>query len=30
MRYFMVDQLIPCGLSKGTGNRIRLDLDIGF
>lgn len=30
MRYFMVDQLIPYGLSKETGNRIRLDLDIGF
>jgi len=29
-RYFMVDQLIPYGSSKETGNRIRLDLDIGF
>ena len=30
VRYFMVDQLIPLGASKETGNRIRLDLDIGF
>tara|TARA_R110000787_G_scaffold17143_2_gene54099 strand:- start:4313 stop:5455 length:1143 start_codon:yes stop_codon:yes gene_type:complete len=30
MRYFMVDQLIAFGTSKETGNRIRLDLDIGF
>ena len=30
MRYFMVDQLISYGLSKETGNRIRLDLYIGF
>ena len=29
-RYFMVEQLIPFGVSKETGNRIRLDLDIGF
>jgi len=30
MRYFMVDQLIPYGVAKETGNRIRLDLNIGF
>lgn len=30
VRYFMVDQLIPFGVSKENGNRIRLDLDIGF
>lgn len=30
MRFFMVDQLVPLGVSKETGNRIRLDLDIGF
>lgn len=30
MRFFMVDQLIPLGVSKESGNRIRLDLDIGF
>lgn len=29
-RYFMVGQLIPYGVAKETGNRIRLDLDIGF
>ncbi len=30
VRFFMVDQLIPLGVSKENGNRIRLDLDIGF
>ncbi len=30
MRYFIVDQLIPFGISNETGNRIRFDLDIGF
>jgi len=30
VRCFMVEQLIPFGISKETGNRIRLDLDIGF
>jgi putative porin len=30
MRYFIVDQIIPYGIAKETGNRIRLDLDIGF
>ena len=29
-RFFVVEQLIPFGASKETGNRIRLDLDIGF
>lgn len=29
-RFFMVDQLMPFGSFKETGNRIRLDLDIGF
>ena len=30
VRYFIVEQLIPYGVSKETGQRIRLDLDIGF
>lgn len=30
IRYFIVEQLIPYGAYKETGNRIRLDLDIGF
>ncbi len=30
MRYFIVDQLIPFGIAKETGNRIRLDINIGF
>jgi len=30
MRYFIVNQLIPYGIANETGNRIRLDLDIGF
>jgi hypothetical protein len=30
MRYFVVDQLVPYGISKENGNRIRLDLDIRF
>jgi len=29
-RYFMVEQLLPFGISKETGNRVRLDLDVGF
>jgi len=30
VRYFIVDQIIPYGLSGETGNRIRFDLDVGF
>jgi hypothetical protein len=30
LRYFMVDQIIPHGDFSETGNRIRLDLNIGF
>ena len=30
VRYFLVDQIIPLGTTTETGNRIRLDLDIGF
>ena len=30
LRYFIVEQLIPTGIAKETGNRIRLDLDINF
>jgi hypothetical protein len=30
MRYFVVDQLVPYGITKENGNRIRLDLDIRF
>ncbi len=30
LRYFIVDQIIPYGIAIETGNRIRLDLDIGF
>jgi hypothetical protein len=30
MRYFIVHQLVPFGISKETGNRVRLDVDIGF
>jgi len=30
IRFFIVEQLIPYGSIKETGNRIRLDLDIGF
>lgn len=30
MRYFMVNQIIPYGVALEDGNRIRLDLDIGF
>ena len=30
MKYYVVEQLIPYGTSKETGNRIRLDLDIKF
>lgn len=30
MKYYVVDQLIPLGISKETGNRIRLDLDVKF
>jgi len=30
MRYFIVNQLIPYGESLENGDRIRLDLDIGF
>ncbi len=29
-RYFIVEQLIPFGIITETGNRVRLDLDIGF
>lgn len=30
LKYYNVDQLIPYGVSKETGNRIRLDLDVKF
>ena len=30
MKYYFVEQLIPYGTSKETGNRIRLDLDFKF
>lgn len=30
LRYFMVDQIIPYGSFTETGNRFRLDLNIGF
>lgn len=30
MRYFMVNQIVPYGVALENGNRIRLDLDIGF
>jgi hypothetical protein len=30
LRYFMVDQIVPFGDFNETGNRIRLDLNIGF
>ena len=30
MKYYIVEQLIPYGISKETGNRIRLDLDVKF
>jgi len=30
MRAFMVEQLIPVGIAKENGNRIRLDLDVKF
>lgn len=30
VRYFIVDQIIPYGEFSETGNRIRLDLDVGF
>ena len=30
LRYFVVDQIIPYGIANETGNRVRLDLDIGF
>jgi hypothetical protein len=30
LRYFVVKQLIDFGSTKETGNRIRLDLDVGF
>jgi len=30
MRYFIVEQLVPFGISKETGSRVRLDVDIGF
>jgi hypothetical protein len=28
MKYYLVEQLIPYGMTKETGNRIRLDLDV--
>ena len=30
LRYFVVDQIISYGVANETGNRVRLDLDIGF
>lgn len=30
MRAFMVEQLIPLGIAKENGNRVRLDLDVKF
>lgn len=30
LRYFMVEQLIPYGIAKENGNRIRLDFDVWF
>ncbi len=30
MRYFVVEQFVPFGISKETGSRVRLDVDIGF
>jgi len=30
MRYFIVEQILPYGTHKETGQRIRLDLNIGF
>lgn len=29
-KYYMVEQIVPTGTSKETGNRVRLDLDIKF
>lgn len=30
MKYYVVEQLIPYGITKETGSRIRLDLDVKF
>jgi len=30
MRAFMVEQLVPLGIAKENGNRVRLDLDVKF
>jgi hypothetical protein len=30
LRFFMVEQLVPHGIAKENGNRIRLDFNIGF
>ncbi len=30
LRYYNVNQIIPYGIAKENGNRLRLDLDIGF
>ncbi len=30
MKYYQVEQLIPYGITKETGNRIRFDLDVKF
>jgi len=30
MRFFTVEQIVPYGIAKETGNRIRLDFNIGF
>jgi len=30
IRYFIVDQIIPFGIEKETGNRFRFDFNIGF
>jgi hypothetical protein len=30
MKYYLVQQLVPYGVTRETGNRIRLDLDVKF
>jgi predicted porin len=30
MRFFTVEQIVPYGIAKENGNRIRLDFNIGF
>lgn len=30
MRFFMVEQLVPLGIAKENGNRVRFDLDVKF